>query len=134
MVDSFSITLRQDLVSVDNVSTDAGIDYLFTVTTYDAVVQTDILETNLFTITGQPGGNTGGTGGIVGPSFPQGIVEMPITANGQQVLNLPNSINRGILYINGLIQQSNSFTIIGNIVTIPIESQLLVGDQIAFYY
>lgn len=86
--------------------------------------------------------NTSYTAGVVGPMGPPGSpgssslepLVFKVLIPGSQILQLSKATSFGFLFMNGLMQDPASYTIVGNQVLIPSDMGLIPNDMIYFIY
>jgi hypothetical protein len=123
----YVITLEQTEASVSSIEHTSMNEYIITLEKDGVIISNDISYGNPYSVIGFPGVSSPG-------SFPNEIIEQEITTAGENTINLTEFINMGILFINGIVQSKDSFTISGTTVNLPADLNLMVGDTIQFYY
>ena len=76
-----------------------------------------------------------GATGPPGPAYVPSEFSVVTTSSGLQVLTLPSpALSGGTLFINGLAQRKQAYTIAGTALSLPADLCLVEGDLITFVY
>ncbi len=73
--------------------------------------------------------------GPAGPSYVTNRIDVAATSDGGQDISLPAEAPAGgTLFINGLVQSPDGYTVVGTTLTVSADLTVMTGDTITFIY